>query len=57
MVKYYMALIKHHDKKKKKETKEKKENTAAAPVKDEIKLVQQFPGKLTPLLLALKNPE
>lgn len=41
----------------KKETKEKKENTAAAPVKDEIKLVQQFPGKLTPLLLALKNPE
>lgn len=50
MVKH-MALIKHHDKKK------RRKSTAAAPVKDEIRLVQQFPGKLTPFLLALKNPE
>lgn len=33
------------------------ERAAAAPVKDEIRLVQQFPSKLTPFLLALKNPE
>lgn len=52
MVKH-MALIKHHDKKKE----QKRESTAAAPVKDEIRPVQQFPGKLTPFLLALKNPE
>lgn len=46
-----MALIKHCDDRRRKTT------LAAAPVTGEIRLVQQFPGKLIPSLLALKNPE